>query len=188
MEKRKKCLRLRKVFLPFWRGNNKRCYHVKCDISAFNAICFSLMLTILIDGNYSFNIKMKHQINLVIFLTFVSGICIGEGIIVLTCLHHKICQKKNITNETGIINSTFSSSGLTYQGPYVPPHILPNLNWYECNGLMRYIDKVKYFFSYGYTNTFPKNVILKIKISYNNHQVQYKLTYLSKMKNKITQI
>ena len=31
--------------------------------------------------------------------------------------------------QTGIINSTCSSSGQTYGGPYIPHFVLPSLKW-----------------------------------------------------------
>ena len=52
------------------------------------------MLAIFLDNNYYLNVETQHQINLLIFTSFIFVVCVGECFIIL------LCQKKCLENAT----------------------------------------------------------------------------------------
>ena len=63
------------------------------------SITLGLMLNVIVDNNYYCSINRLHQINFVIFIRFMSGVCLGECIIILISVYYEKCQKNNTVQE-----------------------------------------------------------------------------------------
>ena len=63
-------------------------------------ICSGLKLKVLLDKNYDSNVEMQHHINLLTFISFVSGVCVGECLITLfrqeKCASNKINELESL--------------------------------------------------------------------------------------------
>ena len=55
-------------------------------------------------------------------------------------------MREQYKKQAGLINGMPSKSGQMYGGLYVPPYFPPNYKCYERDGLMTYIDELKYLF------------------------------------------